>query len=220
MGFRRWIGGAIALGLGVFPAHSEIAPKISPEIEPQWIEQSPVLQRWLVNPPNVLADIYHEPSFRTKLRLGIQGRDRLGWELALEDAFVGDSPLTVSAGYQSDFSGPDRDAHVGLRYYLQPRGSYWNLAPQIGYRHWESLTGTASGWEVGFQTVLALSPRSADLRLSQLWAAPGTATETGTTQLSASYALSRHLWVRSHLQWRRSPQQSDSRAGFALEWAF
>ncbi len=216
MGFRYGLGGAIALGIGigVGPAYS------APEIEPLWVEQSPVLQRWLVNPPNVLADIYQEPSFRTKLRLGVQGRDRLGWDIALEDAWLGDSAFTVSAGYQRDFSGPEQDLHAGVRYYLRPRGSYWNLAPHVGYRHWEHPAGATHGWEVGFQTVLALSPRSADLRLSQLWAAPGTATETGTTQLSASYALSRHLWVRSHLQWRRSPQQADSRAGFALEWAF
>lgn len=214
MGFRRYVCIAIAWGLGAGPGHS------APQLDPQWVEQSPVLQRWLQNPPNVLADIYDEPSFRTKLRLGVQGRDRLGWEVSLEDAFVGNSPLTVSASYQSDFDGPERDVSAGLRYYLRPRGSYWNVAPQVGYRSWENGSGSTRGWELGVQTVLALSPRSADLRLSQLWTAPGTATETGTTQLSASYALSRRVWVRSHLQWRRSPQQSDSRAGLALEWAF
>ncbi|HEY9651104.1 MAG TPA: hypothetical protein V6C95_10615, partial [Coleofasciculaceae cyanobacterium] len=40
------------------------------DLSPEIIENSPVLQRWLKEVPNVLDDIRNDPSFRTRLRLG------------------------------------------------------------------------------------------------------------------------------------------------------
>jgi hypothetical protein len=67
------------------------------------------------------------------------------------------------------------------------------------------------------QGILAFSPRSADLRLSHGFTNFATDTELSVTALSASYALGRHVWLGSKIEWRRSPIQSDSRVGITLE---
>jgi hypothetical protein len=87
------------------------------EIDRQVIESSPVLQRWLEKPPDLLEDIYHTPSFNTKLRLGITSRNNsFGIEGGVEDLFVGQSPLTVSGSYQTEFSGRESEFQANFRY--------------------------------------------------------------------------------------------------------
>jgi hypothetical protein len=185
------------------------------------IESSPVLRRWLADPPDVLYDIYNTPSFNTKLRLGITSRDRdLGVEIGVEDAFIGKTPLAISGSYQQEFSGRESSWDANIRYYMVPLGSYYNLAPQVGYRQL-NLFGqpTTSGLDLGLQGIVVLSPRSADLKLSHTFTEPGGKNETSTTSVFASYAISRHWRLGSNIQWRRSPTRSDTRVGFVLEWA-
>ena len=92
------------------------------EIDRQVIESSPVLRRWLENPPNLLDDIYNVPSFDKKLKLGITSRNNsLGIEAGFEDLFVGQSPLTVNGSYQTEFSGRESELQANFRYYLLPR---------------------------------------------------------------------------------------------------
>lgn len=185
---------------------------------PSWgqeTEQSPLLQRWLKNPPNLLEDIENYPSFPTKARLGITGRDNsLGWDVAIEDIFLGKSQLTLSGGYQQEFTGQNPSYFGNFRYYVMPLGSYINVAPQVGYRQ----VLDSSGLDVGVQMVLALSPQSADLRLSQVFTAPGQNAETSLTTVSASYALNRQVLLHSGVQWRRSATRSDSVVTIGLEW--
>lgn len=92
------------------------------EIDRQVIESSPVLRRWLENPPDLLTDIHNEPSFNSKLRIGVTSRNNsLGIEAGVEDLFVKVSPLTVSSNYRHEFSGresefqsPSPEQHVSL----------------------------------------------------------------------------------------------------------
>jgi hypothetical protein len=185
------------------------------------IESSPVLQRWLANPPDVLYDIYNTPSFNTKLRLGVTSRDNsIGLDVGIEDAFIGKTPLTLSGGYQQEFSGKESSWDANIRYYMLPLGSYYNFAPQVGYRQL-NLYGqpSTSGLDLGLQGILVLSPRSADLKLSHTFTDPGGNNETSTTSVFASYAISRQWRLGSNIQWRRSPSRSDTRVGFVLEWA-
>jgi hypothetical protein len=93
------------------------------EIDRQVIESSPVLQRWLEKPPDLLEDIYHTPSFNTKLRLGITSRNNsFGVEAGVEDLFLGQAPLTVSGSYQTEFSGRESELQANIRYYVLPLG--------------------------------------------------------------------------------------------------
>ncbi len=177
-------------------------------------DSSPLLKRWLENPPNLLEDIENAPSFATKARFSFTGRDNnLGFDLGATDIFLGSSKLTLNGGYQQEFTGENPSYYGNLRYYILPLGSYINLAPQVGYRRVFATGGVDLGWQV----VLALSPQSADLRLEQTFTAPGDANEVSTTTLSTSYALQRQLFFHSAIQWRRSFHRSDSVVRLGLE---
>ncbi|PZU91514.1 MAG: hypothetical protein DCE90_19575 [Pseudanabaena sp.] len=191
------------------------------EIDRQIIESSPVLRKWLDNPPDLLNDIYNIPSFNTKLRVGITSRDNsLGIEAGVEDLFVGQSPLTISGSYQSELSGRESELQANLRYYLFPLGSYWNVAPIVGYRQLNQFERSQiSGLDVGLMGILVLSPRSSELRLSHTFTSPSGDLELSTTTLSTSYALSSNLRLGTKIEWRRSPIVYDSRIGFLLELA-
>lgn len=179
-------------------------------------ESSPLLQRWLDHPPNLLEEIRSRPSFSTKLSLEITTRNsELGFRAGLEDLFLGHTPLTVSTSYAQTLG--DRTFDLGLRYYVLPLGAYFNFAPQLGYR---SISSQTSGLDLGFQAIFALSPRSADLRLGHTWTALGTNQEISTTRLSASYAILAQLRLASSMQWQRSPHSSQSTFGIGLEWSF
>jgi len=191
------------------------------EIDRQIIESSPVLRKWLDNPPDLLDDIYNIPSFNTKLRVGLTSRDNsFGIEAGVEDLFVGQSPFTISGAYQGEFSGRESELQANLRYYLFPLGSYWNVAPIAGYRQFNQFARSpVSGLDVGLMGILVLSPRSSELRLSHTFTSPNGDLELSTTTLSTSYALSRNLRLGTKIEWRRSPIVYDSRVGFLLELA-
>jgi hypothetical protein len=191
------------------------------EIDRQVIESSPVLQRWLESPPDLLDDIYNMPSFNTKLRVGLTSRNNsLGVEAGVEDVFVGKSPLTVSGSYQTEFSGRESELQANLRYYVLPLGSYVNISPIIGYRQFNQLNRPQiSGLDLGLQGILVLSPHSSDLRLSHTFTSPAGNLEMSTTALSSSYAITNNLRLGTKIEWRRSPLIYDSRVGFLLELA-
>lgn len=191
------------------------------EIDRQVVESSPVLQRWLENPPDLLEDIYNIPSFNTKLQLGITSRDNsLGIETGVSDVFVGRSPLTLNAGYQTELSGRESELNADLRYYLLPLGSYWNVSPVVGYRQLNQFNRPQiSGLDVGVQGILVLSPHSSEIRLSHTFTAPNTDLELSKTILSTSYAITSNLRLGTKIEWRRSPIIFDSRVGFLLELA-
>jgi len=191
------------------------------ELERQVIESSPVLRRWLENPPDLLDDIYKTPSFNPKLRVGMTSRNNsLGIEAGFEDLFVGSTPLTVSGSYQTELSGRESEIEAHLRYYVLPLGSYWNLAPIVGYRQFNQMEQPQiSGLDIGLQGILVLSPHSSDLRLSHTFTDPTGYREMSTTTLSASYAITNNMRLGTKIEWRRSPLSYDSRIGILLELA-
>jgi hypothetical protein len=193
------------------------------DLSPEIIENSPVLQRWLRQVPNVLEDIRNDPSFRTRVRLGYSHFPSTGqapgFNVGVEDVFIGRTGLTVSGDYQASFNG-DREAFgADLRYYVLPLGSYVNVAPQVGYRYVETGKFSTDGVNVGARLMLALSRTgAADVSLTQSFVSPGSSDEVGITTLSFGYAVTRHLRLSTDIQKQNSREEKDSRVGIVLEW--
>lgn len=196
-----------------------------PDIPNRIIQESPTLQRWLKEVPDLLEDIRHDPSFRTRLRLGFttfpSTDNAAGINFGVEDIFIKRTGLTLSADYQSAFNG-DRNAFgTDLQYFLLPLGSYFNLAPLIGYRYIQSNDFNTDGLHLGLRLMLSLSRTGAgDISLSQSFISPGGDEEVGITSLSVGYAIIPKLRLSTDLEWQNSIENSDRRGGINLEWQF
>lgn len=193
------------------------------DLSPEAIKNSPVLQRWLRQVPNVLDDITNDPSFRTRLRLGYSffpSTDAAsGWNIGFEDVFINLSRFTVSGEYQAAFNGERKAYGVDLHYYVRPLGKYINFAPLVGYRHLETDKYSIDGVNVGVRLLLVLSRSgAADISLTQSWVSPGTDEEVGLTTLSFGYAVTQNLRLSTDIQKQNSPEDKDSRVGIVLEW--
>lgn len=203
-----------------FSARSNPPPKNPHIAQDLSIEDSPVLQRWQRQIPNILEDINNEPSFRTRVRLG---HNRFstgdGLDIGVEDVFVGQSRLTLSGDYQWAFNGEYTSYGADLHYYVRPLGRYVNIAPLVGYRHMQTNEYSTDGVNVGARLLLVLSRGgAADIAVSQSWIAPGTAEEVGLTTLSVGYAITQNLRLSTDIQKQNSRHSIDSRVGIALEW--
>lgn len=193
------------------------------DLSPEAIKNSPVLQRWLRQVPNVSDDIANDPSFRTRLRLGYSffpSTDAVsGWNIGFEDIFINSSRFTVSGEYQAAFNS-EREAYgIDLHYYVRPLGKYINFAPLVGYRHLETDKYSTDGVNVGVRLLLVLSRSgAADISLTQSWVSPGTDGEVGLTTLSFGYAVTQNLRLSTDIQKQNSPEDKDSRVGIVLEW--
>jgi len=193
------------------------------DLKPEIIENSPVLQRWLKKVPNVLEDIRNDPSFRTRLRLGYSQFPSTdgasGFNVPLEDVFIGRTGLTVSGDYQRSFNGKRESFGTDLRYYVLPLGSYVNVAPQVGYRNLTTGNFSTDGVNVGARLMLALSRTgAADVSLTQSFVSPGSRDEVGMTTLSFGYAVTHNLRLSTDIQKQNSREEKDSRVGIVLEW--
>ena len=196
-----------------------------PDIREDVINESPTLQRWLEEVPDLLEDIRHDPSFRTRLRLGFTtfptNDDAAGINFGIEDIFIQQSGFTVSVDYQTAFNG-DRNAFgTDLHYFLLPLGNYVNIAPLAGYRYVQSNDFNTDGVHLGLRLMLALSRTGAgDISLSQSYVAPGSSEEVGITALAIGYAVTSKLRLATDLEWQNSIEDSDRRAGINLELLF
>ncbi|WP_196797432.1 hypothetical protein [Gloeocapsa sp. PCC 7428] len=208
------------------PAHSQPQVSPSPRVSDldlsSDIEDSPVLQRWREQVPNILEEITRDPSFRTRLRLGyalFPSPQATGITLGVEDVFIGNTRFTVSGEYHTAFNRDRTTYGADLRYYMRPLGSYINVAPVLGYRHLEIDAYSLDGVNLGARLLLVFSRNgAADISLTQSWVAPGTDTEVGLTTLSISYAITKSLRVSTDIQKQNSRQSKDSRVGIILEW--
>jgi hypothetical protein len=193
------------------------APANELDLDPETIEQSPVLQRWQEEIPDVRQQIRTDPSFRTRLRVGYgqfpDVEDGSSFSVGIEDVFIGRSNLTLSAEYQG---ASDRSTYgADLHYYVRPLGSYVNIAPVVGYRH----LGDTDGVNVGARLMLALSRSgAADISVTQTWVAPGSEDEAGLTSVVFGYAVSDRLRLSTDWQQQNTPESKDHRVGIALEW--
>lgn len=189
------------------------------DLDPEIIENSPVLQRWLEDVPNVLEEIRTEPSFPTRLRFGYSEiDDEAGITVGVEDVFLGKTGLTVSGEYNSSFE--NRTAWgANLRYYVLPLGNYFNIAPVVGYRNLEVNDYSTDGLEVGLLLKLALSPGgAADLSLSQTFVSPTGEDEAGITTLSVGYAVTDDFRLSTDIQRQNTRESHDNRFAIVLEW--
>ena len=187
------------------------------DLEPELIEESPVLQRWLQDVPNVLEDIQHDPSFRTRVRF-IYQPEAEGFAVGIEDVFVGQTGLTLSADYQSTFEGDRSLGGANLTYYLLPLGSYLNIAPVVGYRYLDAQDYSTDGINVGARLRLTLSRTgAADLVLTQSFISPGEE-EAGLFSVSLGYAVTPNLRLSTDFQQLNSLEEHESQFGIGLEW--
>lgn len=195
------------------------------DIPDRVIEESPTLQRWLKEVPDVLEDIQQDPSFRTRLRLGFttfpSNDDAAGINLGIEDIFIERTGLTISTDYYSAFNGDLQAAGVDLHYFLLPLGNYVNFAPLVGYRYVQSNDFNTDGLHLGIRLMLAFSRGGAgDISLSQSFISPRGDKEVGITSLSVGYAVTSQLRLSTDLEWQNSIENNDSRAGINLELLF
>ena len=211
--------------LPTVPVCSQPPPAPSPtlDLDPNLIDSSPVLQRWLKQIPNVAADIKNEPSFRSRLRLGYtqfpSTNQASGLAVGVEDLLIGKTPLTVSADYSAAVNGDRAAWGTDLHYYIRPLGSTINFAPVIGYRHLKTPLYTTAGLDVGARLLVVLSRGGgADFAVTQTWVAPGSSSEVGLTTLSFGYALTHNLRLSTDLQRQNAKAQQDNRVGIGLEW--
>lgn len=215
----------MVLGGNIPLAAQEKAPSPNQinNIPPEILDSSPVLQRWLKEIPDVLEDIRHDPSFRTRWRWGFSlfpsTDDAVGINLGVEDIFLGSTGLTLSLDYQAAFNGDRLAAGTNLHYFLFPLGSYVNFAPLVGYRYVQSNDFSTDGINVGARLMLALSRNgAADISLAQSFISPGNQNEVGITKLSVGYAVTHHLRLSTDLEQQNSREAKDNRVGINLEW--
>ncbi|MBE9166752.1 hypothetical protein IQ238_04120 [Pleurocapsales cyanobacterium LEGE 06147] len=199
------------------------SPQDKLDLPPEIIEDSPVLQRWLKEIPDVLEDIRRDPSFRTRLQLGFalfpSTESAAGINVGVKDIFIGRTGLTLSADYQTAFNGSRVSVGTDLHYFLFPLGGYVNFAPLVGYRYVQSNDYFTDGVRVGGRLMLALSRTgAADISLSQSFISPGGENEVGITNLAVGYAVTSQLRLSTELEQQNSREAKDNRVTINLEW--
>lgn len=189
------------------------------DINPEIIENSPVLQRWMLKIPNVLQDINNEPSFRTRLRFGysqFDGND--GMKFGFEDIFIVEK-LTLRGEYEKSFNNNFENYGADLNFYLFPLGGYLNVSPVVGYRDLHTSDYSSSGINLGIKLLLVLSRGGgADIAFTRSWVSPGTAEEVALTKLSASYAITNNLRFSTELGQQKASGEKERQVGLFLEW--
>ena len=193
------------------------------DIPPAIIKDSPVLQEWLEEIPDVLEDIKYDPAFTTLLRLGFttfpSNNDASGLNFAIEDIFIKRTGLTISADYQTAFNGDRNAIGVDLHYFLLPLGNYINFAPLVGYRYVQSNDFFTDGVHLGGRLMLSLSRTGGgDISVSQSFINPGGGDEIGITSFSVGYGITSHLRLSGDIERQNSIEDKDSRFGLNLEW--
>lgn len=195
------------------------------DLDPEIIENSPVLQKWGEEVPNVLNEIRHDPSFNTRLQLGFvqypSSDDIGGLKVGIEDIFLGETGFTANLGYSQSFNRDRAHWESNIAYSVLPMGNYFNIAPIIGYHSIETQEFNEDGVNIGLQLRLTLSRTgAADLRLTQSFISPGEDGEVGLTTLAAGYALTERLRLAVEIQKQNSSFENDSRVGILSEWQF
>ncbi len=187
-------------------------------LDSEVVESSPVLQRWLTDPPDLLDEIRNTPAVPTRLQAGV---DVSGWSLGISDLYLFNR-LSLSSSYHQSFDRP-QDATFGsnLRYFVAPVGSRLNLAPQVGYGRLDQFERSLKGPQFGAYVVLALDPGAADLTLSYNWLEPDHSTQEGRAtvgEITTSYALSPSTRLAARYTWRHSTITKDQDLSLILEW--
>lgn len=221
LGRPSWLLVSLSLLLSVAPALAQPDSPLEP-LDPALPQDSPVLQRWRRQVPDLLSEIRRDPSFRTRLRAGYSqflDQSQAGFNLGVEDLFVGRTGLTVSGSYQGSFDGQQATYGGDLQYYVLPLGSRINIAPVLGYRHVDTGDQTTDGVNIGARVRFVPSrTAAADLTLTQSWVAPGSSGEVGISRLSLGYAVTPDIRLSTDLERQNAPSRKDTRAAIVVEW--
>jgi hypothetical protein len=194
------------------------------DLDPDVIQDSPVLQDWLRELPDIADEIRNQPSFRTRFRVGYaqfpSNSQATGLYLGVEDVFViAGSGLTAAASFSRSWNDQRESFGAEVRYYLLPLGSYVNIAPTLGYRSLETPNYTTNGVDVGFRLMMIPSRGGgADIAVGQRWVAPGNSDEVGITSIAVGYAVTPRLRLSTDLEFQNSRSGQESRLGLLLEW--
>ncbi|ELR99136.1 hypothetical protein [Gloeocapsa sp. PCC 73106] len=190
------------------------------DLTPAIQKNSPVLQRWLQEIPDVLKEIRHQPRFSSRVRLGysLYPDEVSGWLLGVEDLNINNSHFTFSADYQSSPSGDYTAVGLRLQYYLLPLGKYINFAPVLGYRYLQTGDYSTSGVNVGARLVLALSSKGgADIFLTQSFIFSGDGEQVGITTASFGYAITSKVRISADIEQLNSRGVKDGRFSMIME---
>jgi hypothetical protein len=204
--------------------HQAKAETPSLDIPPEIIQDSPVLQKWLREVPDVLYQIRHDPSFRTRLGVGFAvfpDNDLTGVKIAIEDIFLGRTGLTVSADYQTSFNNDRVNTGTDLHYFLFPLGGFVNVAPIVGYRYVQSGDFNIDGVNLGLRVMLALSRTgAADISLSQSFVSPQGDREIGLFRIDVGYGLTSHIRLSTGWKIENSREDKDNSLSIGLQYLF
>jgi hypothetical protein len=194
------------------------------DLDSEVIQNSPVLQEWLRDIPDIADEIRNQPSFRTRVRVGYarfpSSNQADGIHIGVEDIFlVTGTGLTASGSFSRSWNNERESFGVETRYYLLPLGSYVNLAPTLGYRSLETPSYTTNGVDLGFRLLFVPSRGGgADIAIGQHWVAPGSPEEVGMTSISVGYAVTPRLRLGTDVEFQNSRSGQESRVGLLLEW--
>jgi hypothetical protein len=210
----------LAVMLWAFPAFSQENPG-QIDIDPEIIKDSPVLQRWLKQIPDVGAEIQNDPSFRPRVRVGYSqypaNGQAGGWDASVKEVLLDRSGIALNADYQG--RGNRSSYGVEANYYVLPLGGYFNVAPVVGYRKIDTDAYQRDGVNVGAKILLVPARGGGgDVALQQTWLKVGTAEEVGISSISTGYALTNQLRLSGEIQWQNSREIQESRVGIGLEW--
>jgi hypothetical protein len=191
------------------------------DIDPEIIQESPVLQRWLKQIPDVGAEIQNDPSFRPRVRVGYSqypaNGQAGGWDASVKEVLLDRSGIALNADYQG--RGNRSSYGVEANYYVLPLGGYLNVAPVVGYRKIDTDAYQRDGLNVGAKILLVPARGGGgDIALQQTWLKVGTAEEVGISSISTGYALTNQLRLSGEIQWQNSREIQESRVGIGLEW--
>lgn len=214
---RKYYSLLIAFGLlSASPAWADPSTTaLDLELDANLIQSSPVLQRWLRDPPNLLDEIQNTPVLPTRIQAAVETS---AWSIGLQDLRIGQR-LTLSGDYRQSLDDPeDYQLSSSLRYYLSPLGSRFNLAPQIGYAQFEQSDRSLSGLQLGAFMVIALAPKSADITLSYNWIDSANNQSATVAQVTSAYALNASTRLAARYRWQNSTLSQDRNFAFVLEW--
>ena len=201
------------------PQAEEPEAKPPLDIPPAIIEESPTLQKWLPETPNILEEIKHDPSFRSRLTLGFSlltaDEDLGGVKIGLEDIFIKRTGLTFSTDFQTSFNGDFINTGAELNYFIFPLGGFVNLAPLVGYRFFQQDDFNSGGINLGLRLAIALSRTgAADINITQSFINPQANQEVGLFSISVGYAITSS--IRLATEWKRINYQQGKDNLFSL----
>ena len=189
------------------------------DIPPQ-IRDSPTLQKWLNQTPDIRREIANDPSFRTRLQVGYSRFTQSNTNavtIGLEDLYLGSTPITLSSHFSS--GGTVTSFGVDAQAYLLPLGGYINIAPVVGWRSFSTANTQNQGLNIGAKLMLIPSRGGgADVALQQTWTNVGSDREVGIGRVSVGYAVAPQLRLATTIERWQGRAVSETRGSLLLEW--